>query len=149
MAKPVPAVRILPMSPNEKSFRGRTLTDVQEGFFLSELPAPPRSGRYCYPTSGLSAEPGTVVLFQFMGKIIASAVFERHERFDQPEGGYRGALWFDSHSIRTFEPVGAAEMIAIWPDFPGFGQAKHELDGAAYADFERRLTNVRSPSICK
>jgi hypothetical protein len=93
--KESPAVRILPMSSNEKSFRGRSVEDVQKEFFLKELPSPSRSGRYRYPTSGLSAEPGAVVLFQYEGRIIASAIFDRNERFEQPEDGYIGALWFD------------------------------------------------------
>ncbi len=110
MTKPIPAVRILPMSANQRSFRGRTVEDVQTGFFLEELPRPPKNGRYRYPTSGLNAKPGTVVLFQYQNRVIASAVFEHHERFNQPENGYQGALWFDVQSIKTFDPVGPVQM---------------------------------------
>src|SRR4051794_9557621 len=59
----VPAVRVLPMNPSE--FPGQTVEEVTSQFFLHQLPSPSRHGRYYYRTSGLSAEPGTVVLFQF------------------------------------------------------------------------------------
>jgi hypothetical protein len=141
----IPAVRILPMSPNEKTFRGRSLEDVQFGFFLQELPSPGRNGRYRYPTSGLRAEPGTVVLFQYAGSIIASAIFDRDERFDQPEGAYKGALWFDAKSIRIFQPVGRDDVRAIWPEFRNFGHVKQYLDPAKYPAFEKQLVGVAAP----
>jgi hypothetical protein len=124
MRNVIPAVRILPMSSKEKSFRGRTVEDVQTGFFLEELPFPPKNGRYRYPTAGLIANPGTVVLFQYGGRIIASSVLDRNERFEQTENGYKGALWFDVKSIRTFEPVGPEEVRRIWPEFRSFGHVK-------------------------
>jgi hypothetical protein len=133
------------MSPKEKSFRGRTLEDVQAGFFLQELPFPPRNGRYRYPTGGLNAEPGTVVLFQYEGRIIASAIFDRNERFERPEGGYKGALWFDVTSIRTFEPVGPDKVRHIWPEFRSFGHVKQFLNPAKYPAFVKQLVGVVGP----
>lgn len=148
MSKQVPAVRILPMSSREKSFRGRSIEDVQAGFFLQELPFPPKCGRFRYPTTGLHAEPGTIVLFQYEAKIVASAVLDRSERYDQPEHGYRGAMWFDVGSIRTFDPVDAEVMRTIWPEFHGFGHVKQHLDPGKYARFEKRLVGVTGPGFC-
>lgn len=145
MSKKIPAVRILPMSPHQKSFRDRSVEDVQQGFFLNELPSPLKNGRFRYPTSGLSAEPGTVVLFQYEGRIIASAIFERHERFEQPQDGYKGALWFDPKSIRIFQPVGPDEVRAIWPEFRSFGHVKQYLDPTNYSAFEKQLIGVVAP----
>jgi hypothetical protein len=145
VSQEIPEVRILPMSPHERSFRGRIVEDVQYGFFLKELPSPGRNGRYRYPTSGLRAAAGTVVLFQYEGKIIASAVFNRNERFEQPEGGYRGALWFDAKSIRVFQPVGPEVVRAIWPEFRYFGHVKQYLDAANYPAFEKQLVGVVAP----
>ena len=145
MSKTIPAVRILPMSPQEKTFRGRSVEDVQQGFFLKELPSPRRNGRYRYPTSGLCAKPGTVVLFQYEGRIIASAIFERNERFERLEDGYKGAPWFDPDSIRTFQPIGPAEIRAIWPAFRNFGQAKQSLNPRNYHAFEKTLIGVETP----
>jgi hypothetical protein len=145
VSKKIPAIRILPMSSQLKGFRGRSVEDVQQKFFLKELPLPPRNGRFRYPTSGLSAEPDTVVLFQYEGRIIASAVLERHERFDRPEDGYRGALWFDAKSIRVFRPVDRDEIRAIWPEFINFGHVKQYLDPKKYRAFVKQLVGVQAP----
>lgn len=103
MAEVTPVICILPMSKEE--FKGRTAEEVQSQFFLTELPSR-EGGRYYYRTAGLEAEAGTIVLFQYDKRIIASAVFERSERFEQPDGLYHGALNFDIDSIRVFDPVG-------------------------------------------
>ena len=142
----IPAVRILPMSSQERWFRGRTVAEVQAQFFLQMLPCPPRNGRYRYRTAGLKAKPGTIVLFQYEASIIASAVFDRDERFDQPEDGYRGALWLEPQSIRTFDPVGKNQLRNVWPEFRNFGHVKQVLSAARYPRFEKMLTNVAAPA---
>src|SRR4051794_7283072 len=119
MRRHIPAVRILPMSDKADGFRGRSIEDVQKTCFLRDLPA--CDGRYRYPRSGLNADPGTVVLFQFQSRIIASAVFLRDEKFERPVGGYGGALYFDVASFRTFEPLDAGALRKVWPSFRAFG----------------------------
>ena len=94
MRRDIPAVRILPMSDQADGFRGRSIQDVQDRCFLRELPAV--NGRYRYPSSGLNAEPGTIVLFQFKARIIATGVFLHDEKFEWPKRGYAGAMHFDS-----------------------------------------------------
>ena len=137
-------VQILPMAT--RVFPGRSIEDVQQGFFLDDLAQFPRSGRYQFRTSGLSTEAGKVVLFQFDRRVIASAELVGAERFAEPEDGYVGALHFDPRSVRVFDPVGADVLAEVWPDqFPGFGQAKPRLDGDRYPLFLARLTNVRAP----
>jgi len=127
-------------------FPWRAVEDVQQRFFLDDLAQFPRNGRYEYRTSGLSAEPGKVVLFQFDRRVIASAELLGCERFAEPEDGCVGALHFDPTSVRVFDPVGADVMAEVWPrQFPGFGQAKTRLDGDRYPLFLARLTNVRAP----
>src|SRR6185312_13326020 len=88
MRSEIPAVRILPMSDKIDGFRGRTIEQVQARCFLHHLPA--RKGRFRYLSVGLNAMPGTVVLFQFQGRIIASAVFRRDEKFTRPRDGHAG-----------------------------------------------------------
>jgi hypothetical protein len=144
MVNDPPAVRILPMDPAE--FDGRTAEEVQSQFFLTELPSAARGGQYNHRKSGLDAEAGTVVLFQYDNRVIASAVFERREWFDPPQGDYYGALYFDPASIRVFEPVGAEVLRDVWPgEFTGFGNVKQSLSPAAYPAFARRLVGVESP----
>ena len=100
MRRDIPAVRIWPMSDKLKGFRGRSIADVQTRLFVRDLPK--CNGRWRYVSAGLNAEPGTVVLFQFRARIIASGVFLRDEKFEKPIGGYAGAIYFDPRSFRTF-----------------------------------------------
>jgi hypothetical protein len=145
-----PAVRILPMdSKEEPGFVGCSAEEVQQQFFLKELLRPARPpGKYHYHKLGLRAEPGTVVLFQYEGKIIASANLTSVERFDMTApGGYDGALHFDVNSIRVFDPVDAGVIGRFWPRVKRLGQAKWSLDPKRYEEFEQQLTGVETPRL--
>jgi hypothetical protein len=145
MSNAIPAVRILPMSDDEKSFRGQTIEDVQARFFLEDLPFPPRNGRFQYPSAGLNAPQGTVVLFQYGGRIIASAVFLKKVKYEQVMDGYKGAIWFDVNSIQIFDPINLDSIQSIWPNVIRLSQVKWPLDPAGYPAFERSLVRVIAP----
>jgi hypothetical protein len=150
MSSTPPAVRILPMDSKETpGFVGRSIEEIQQQFFLHELARPQMpAGRYRYRKSGLRAERGTVVLFQFAGKIIASAVLTSVERFETAEmGGYEGAYYFDVNSIKVFDPISPAIVSSIWPQVTRLGQAKWSLDPKRYAAFERKLTGIETPEF--
>src|SRR4051812_6330081 len=140
MRREIPAVRILPMSAQLDGFRGRSIEDVQSRLFLRDLPR--CKGRFRYPRAGLNADPGTVVLFQYRARIIASAVFLRDEKFERPIGGCGGAMYFDVRSFRTFDPLDVEAMRKVWPGFRGFGHVKQFLNPTRYPAFARRLKNV-------
>jgi hypothetical protein len=131
------------MSDKLDGFRGRSIEDVQRRLFLRDLPK--CGGRFRYPRGGLNAPAGTVVLFQFKARIIASAVFVRDEQFSRPIGGCVGAMHLDPRSIRTFDAVDALTMRKAWPGFRAFGHVKQYLNPARYAMFKRRLRNIASP----
>jgi hypothetical protein len=135
-----PAVRLLPMSDREEGFRGLSIEQVQAKWFLRKLPA--GGGRWRYRSSGLNAVPGTVVLFQFQARVIASAVFLRDERFEQPRGGCRGMLHFEPESFQTFEPVDAEGMRRVWRGFRGFGHVKQRLNPTGWEVLEKQLKDV-------
>jgi len=141
-----PAVRILPMDSKETpGFAGCSAEVVQQQFFLGELLRREKpAGRFLYHRTGLRAEPGTVVLFQYAGTIIASAVLSKIERFDKPEEGCGGALHFDVNSIKVFEPVSGKALRKIWPEVSRLGQAKWSLDPSRFAAFERTLAGVET-----
>jgi hypothetical protein len=140
----VPAVRILPMSDQREGFRGRSIEDVQENLFLRRL-AKEMNGRWRYRSSGLNADPGTIILFQFKARIIASAVFLRDEKFERPVRGSAGEINIDPRSIRVFEPLDAQAMRKIWPGFRGFGHVKQSLNPMKYPLFKRRVKHAKSP----
>ena len=131
------------MSDQIEGFRGRSIEDVQRDCFLRALPV--MKGRYPYRSSGLNAEPGTIVLFQFKARIIASGVFMRDERFEQKKRGHAGQLHFDSASFRTFDPLDVDAMRKVWPRFRAFGHVKQHLNPTLYPLFKRRLKHVASP----
>ncbi len=144
-----PAVRILPMDSKETpGFVDCPIEDIQRQFFLGELARPGGlAGRYQYHNSGLRAEPGTVVLFQFRGKIIASAVLAKIERIDAARGIRGGAMQFDAASIKVFDPVDASVLGKVWPQVTRLGQAKWALDPKGFTKFERLLTGVEFAQI--
>ena len=139
----VTAVRILPMSDKIEGFRGLSIQEVQSIYFLNKLPN--GKGKFPYRSSGLSGEPGTIVLFQFQARIIATGVFVRDERFDKPKNGHSGVLHFEPGSFRVFEPVDVEQMRKAWPRFRGFGHVKQSLNPGLYSAFKRRLKKVRTP----
>src|SRR5271165_4291224 len=108
MPKTPPEVRILPMD-SRKEFEGKKPETVQQEFFLQRLPLT-RNGFYWYHKHSLQAESGTVVLFQYHGQVIASAVYTHSIPFDSPQWGYNGGLHFDANSIRVFKPMNAEKL---------------------------------------
>jgi hypothetical protein len=95
--------------------------------------------------TGLNAAPGTVVLFQFKARIVASAVFVGDEKFERPVGGCMGTLQFDVESIRTFDPVDIQALRKVLPGVGALGHVKQFLNPALYSKFKRRLKNVQRP----
>ena len=144
MPREIPSIRILPMSDRIEGFRGRAIEDVQRNLFLRDLPA--GKGRFHYRASGLNAPRGTIVLFQFRARIIASATFVRDERFDRPKGAISGVLHFEPSSIRSFGPIDAQTMRQIWPGFRSFGHVKQRLNPTCYVAFTRRRKALRMPA---
>lgn len=126
-----------------------TIEKLQHEFFLEDLPFRPDS-EYLFHKACLAAAPGTFVLFQFRGFLVASAVLrnvrrfkkQRVEIFNGERFVYEGALYFEPTSIRIFNPVGPEVVRSIWPEFTGFGQVKHRLDPRGYTVFERELKHV-------
>ncbi len=142
-----PEVRLLPMSTSEvcdDSGRPWEWDEIQQKFFLDDLPFRP-GACYRHYKYGLSADPGSAVLFQFRNAVVAMATLTRVERFPEPDkDGYCGALCFDPNSIRVFEPVGPDVIGRIWPEFKAFTQVKQRLDRRRYPAFEAALNHVRT-----
>ncbi|CAN5355105.1 hypothetical protein BH09PLA1_BH09PLA1_10280 [soil metagenome] len=135
------------MSATRPGFRGWSIEDVQRRVFLRDLPGRSK-GRWHYQRSGLHAPPGTVVLFQFQARIIASATFPRDEKFDRPKRGNAGVLHFAADSFRTFDPLDVAAMRKIWPGFRAFGHVKQYLNPTLHSKLSRRLkvaAKIRNP----
>jgi hypothetical protein len=139
-----------------------TIPRVQAEFFLGTSPHeefnllwPSHPGRYRFREQGLAEEnapPGSLVLFQFANRIVASAVLVWIQRFAEPQAGvYSGAFWFEPESVRIFRPVCVEDVRRAWPDaIPtgSFSLVKHDLNPpAAYLRFCRRLSGVSAPVL--
>jgi hypothetical protein len=154
MRDEIPGVRILPMSDRAPGFVGKSIERVQRELFLRDLPK--NGGRFRYRVTGLSARPGTVILFQYRARIIASARFIGDEKFPRARATgkgakparprYGGVLHLDVASIETFEPVDVEAMRKAWPGFRGFGHVKQALNATCYPMLRRRLKN-RTKSV--
>jgi hypothetical protein len=144
MTANLPPVRILPMNRKQEFPQYKNVSELQDSFFLTELPRRP-SGEYYFHHSGLSTPPGTIVLFQVDGTIIASAVLYKHERFKSPdEEGYEGCLYFETDTIATFDPVDESKVKKIWPNVRRFTQVKWKLDPKGYSLFEKLRKHIRT-----
>jgi hypothetical protein len=125
-----PEVRILPLNLYEfRDLHCENGKDIQQKYFRAYLH---KNGCFWYKKRGLKAVPGTVVLFQFEGTIIASATFIEAKRFDEPkEDDYEGCLYFVVKSIRIYDdPVNQKAMKKIWPNFR-FSRVRQKLNVGA------------------
>lgn len=144
MRETIPPIRILPMSGRMKGFEKWNVEGVQKHFFLRALIS--RGGRFSYPSSGLNAPSGTLVLFQYKARIVASARLLRDEKLPRKSAGIAGTMYFDVNSIRTFAPLDVEAMRKAWPRFRAFGHVKQMLNPAGYPILKRRLKHIKAPA---
>jgi hypothetical protein len=121
---------------------------LQQGFFLEDLPWR-KDCYYRYRRSGLNAEPGTVVLFQCDGAVVACAELTDTIPFNRPRNGYSGQFHFKLSSIAVFEPIRATALHKVWPEFQRFGQGKISLRASRYPQFDKQLKQVRHLTIAQ
>lgn len=134
LPKHVPEIRLLPMSKEDPEFHDKNVAEIQN-WFKFDLPY----RKYNFK-SGMEAPLGTLILFQFQNKIIASAILENKEVFEETnEWGYKGCYRFIPSSIGIFDPLSVEDVCSVWNDFPGFSQVKRKLDNTRYAAFKKLL----------
>ena len=148
-----PEVRLLPMSSSDPEFKAYTAKELQDRYFLQKLPH--KKGRYLYASRALRAQEGSLVLFQWEGRLVASALFQqlveyetpKKESYDGKTGTYKGHLQFDYRSIKVFDPVDHAQVKHYWPSFKKFSQPMQYLRPPdRFQEFERNeIKNVRRP----
>ncbi len=123
----IPEIRILPMSKSLE-FDNRSIEQVQMEYFQYTLPNRANCKYYCREVS-IKSISGSLILFQYDGAIIASAVFDHIEEYQQPiEGVYHGAICFKRDSIRIFQPIFYEELHRIDSTVIRFSQTKQRLN---------------------
>lgn len=139
------SIKILPMS-SKIEFPNMTYEQVQDEFFMKELYYREKC-KYFYKEKGMSFNGRTLVLFQFDGKIIASAELIEVEKFDELlDGKYRGSFCFECETIKIFQPILAEEFEIIDENFKGFSQSKKVIDITKLSDV---ISLIESKEITK
>lgn len=119
----IPEIRFLPMSKKDEF---ETYEEAVE--FLSEEMVR-RGGIYKYRTSNLKCKEGSLILFQYDGKLIASASFLENVKYKEPNDVNKGYFLFDVDSIRIFkEPITSEEFSYIDGSFKNFNQSTRKTD---------------------
>ena len=120
-------IRILPMSTNE--FNDESIEWLQ-GWFIEELKNV-RKGLYKYRISGLNTATGSLILFQYKNKIVASAIFLNSERYNKDcvelKNGYNGLFEFDPDTITVFQPISNNEFNQICGNEVKFNHVKYKI----------------------
>jgi|GEM_PF-3441753 hypothetical protein len=135
-------IRILPMS--KKEFNDKSIEWLQ-GWFMEELKNA-RKGLYRYKTRGLKTSTGSLILFQYRGKIIASAVFLNSERYEkayiESKTKYNGFFEFDPNSITVFMPISNDEFNRIYE--VKFNNVKYKIP---YNKLQDMLTLIEAKKL--
>ena len=114
-------VRLFPMSLDDETMKGKTIEQIQKDFFIDYLKNGDGSYRF---KKGLNAIKGDLILFQFEGRIIASAMLKSIVKYDYIDSeGHRGEYLFLNDTIRIFRPIDAKEFKKFSSDFNGFNQS--------------------------
>lgn len=127
-------IRLLPMSKNDLAFIGKSIGEVQE-WIRFQLP-----GQKFQFKRKMIAPKGTLVLFQFQGRLIAAALMKKTVSYDEVnESGYGGYYKFSKSSITTFEPMDIKDVQKIWSGIKGFNQSHQTLDAEQYPALKHAL----------
>jgi 5-methylcytosine-specific restriction protein A len=126
----VPEIRIIPMSKSDE-FDNETIEGVQQEYFFNDL-IYRQDCKYYYRKQGINSRDGSLVLFQYDNKIIASAQLKDVEKYDDIKvgeyGEYSGAIVFYKETIQVFQPIEANELKNIDLKFNKFSQTKQFLN---------------------
>lgn len=132
----IPAIRLLPMSEKDPAFAGKSLEEVLS-WFKFYLP----NNIYQFKRK-MGTPEGTLVLFQYQGRLIASAILEGTVSYDEMNPyGYTGYYQFSSHTIAVFDPLSFSEVHGVWNELKSFNQSFQKLDPEKYSAFKELLTS--------
>ena len=140
------SIRILPMSKNE--FQNRSHNEVQQDFFLKQLPAREHNnnkGLYCFKKFAFAKDTpldnNTLILFQYKARIIATAELKNIVYLNKAQGDYTGYFILNRSSICIFNPIDSSTLSNIFNQSIKFCQARHKLDVSKYNKFNSSLIN--------
>ncbi|NFE75186.1 hypothetical protein FDC27_12775 [Clostridium botulinum] len=140
MNKQQKEIRILPM--DTKEFEERGVGVVQQEFFINDLPNRIQC-EYHYKTSGLSTSDGSLVLFQYDNKIIASAIFKESVKYKHLSNEkYKGHLSFYKDTIKILQPISLKQIQELDSDVRKFSNVKWKVKGN-FDDIVRFIDEIK------
>lgn len=138
----IPEIRIIPMSSRLLEFSGMNITDVQDKFFKDELPKREHTGYYC--KTNIKTQKNTLLLFQYNGMIVASAILIDKICLPTPTiDGNKYILALDKDSIEIFSPISIDEITKIDSNIGIFSQAKQFLNINSLEKLIRLIENKK------
>lgn len=123
-------IRFLPMSIEEFDTLDKTITFLKRDLLE-------RRGKYYYRRLSIKSDEDTLVLFQYGGKLIGSAILIDQADNELIENGvqYNGFYEFDMSTMKIFtSPITAEEYKRLDSSFKGFNQSTRKTDIAYYED---------------
>jgi hypothetical protein len=124
----MPEIQVFPMSDDYLS-HGQSIGD----FFTRDIAVTsahrPVPGRFNFKKQGVTAPAGSLLLFQYDGKLVAHAVLlARHPADRASAADSNGFFLLDLETLRYYRrPIAASELHYLWPNL-SFNQGKHKLD---------------------
>lgn len=90
-----------------------------------------RGGRYYFPTTSIKFAGDTLVLFQYAGTLVASAVLVdviNETVIDEDGASYGGQYVFDTDTLQIFSiPITCDEFLYAYPELGSFSQSKRKV----------------------
>lgn len=133
----VEEIRLLPMGKSVFSTR----EEVEE-FFSHTLVE--RGGKYLYKSHTMNCKNNTLVLFQYDGALIASALLVSQGKLKKPKDDYTGYYLFDVSSVTVFNKnITLKQIHKIDPNIHAFGMGAQVIDKNKLS---KLLTHIKSVS---
>jgi hypothetical protein len=124
----MPQIQIFPMSDSYLA-RGQTIGHFFTRDLVTVSAHRPTAGRFNFKSQGVTAPPGSLLLFQYGGRLVAHAeLLAQHDPDGHSPPDSRGFFLLDLSVSRYYlAPIQAVQLHRFWPGL-AFNQRKHKLD---------------------
>src|SRR5574344_1274463 len=134
-------IRTLPMAFKDGSFKGKSIEQIQNDFFIEYLRK--NKNKYNFKSKN-TFEQGDLILFHIGGRVIASAIFQSMEIYSEPfiyenNESYKGAYIFEPETIQVFNPIDSNELKKYSADFKRFNQSSQVVKIVKSNSFKNRI----------
>src|SRR5574344_147494 len=134
-------IRTLPMSFKDSSFKGKSIEQIQNDFFIDYLQK--NKNNYHFKSKN-TFKKGDLILFHIGGRVIASAIFQSMEIYSEPfidenNESYKGAYIFEPETINVFDPIDSNEFKKYSVDFKRFNQSSQVVEIINFSSFKNRI----------